>query len=389
MNRIDPNLSELFSLYETAIANEIKVDERAYKETGLDKVVNFIPLRPYHTHRYIKHSPNIAKVLFYIISNLWFLFNFFIQTFFFVVLTCEWIISRKKDVSSIKRFIIVATPRMVPQLKKIPNIEVAPVCHLILKRKYRITNDDTSIYSIIKFRHLLYSYIIAITFPFSKRSNLKNIQSYTCLKWVVVYLTLSKLKNVEEIWFGNHYDRWAVLFDLLPIKTKVIVQHGVEDGKISTYPLKTISKIYFISKDEIKFFKKLCVSNFEYEFLNSTLILTKLGSENTLNALIIGNVAVYSALEEKIISALNMNARISLIVKPHPIFEFFFYEKLLTLYNFIFIRDKNIFPDVDIVISYNSTLAVEYSQMGKTVLYYENHSVDEIVNDCLRRAEEK
>ena len=47
------------------------------------------------------------------------------------------------------------------------------------------------------------------------------------------------------------------------------------------------------------------------------------------------------------------------------------YRKIKDQYCFILITE-DIFPDVDIVFSYSSTLAFEYENSGKKVIYYNN-----------------
>ena len=78
------------------------------------------------------------------------------------------------------------------------------------------------------------------------------------------------------------------------------------------------------------------------------------------NVLLIGCVIHFKEIEAEIIKKYSIDKKYKLYVKPHPCFSMAFYEELIKKYNFTIIKDRNYFPDVDCVISYDSTLAYEY-----------------------------
>ena len=72
---------------------------------------------------------------------------------------------------------------------------------------------------------------------------------------------------------------------------------------------------------------------------------------------------------------------IELYLKNHPAEVNSKYDSLRNQFNFNFIEGKDTrFPDVDLLISYDSTLAYEYASVGAKVLYYGHFDINNIRN---------
>ena len=104
--------------------------------------------------------------------------------------------------------------------------------------------------------------------------------------------------------------------------------------------------------------------------------------------LIIAYFDLFYEKERKLISLLQ-NRAVKIYLKNHPLFPASVYSDLKKEYDFILL-DGPIFPKVDYVFSYSSTLALEYENLGAKVILYNNmddetlrRTVDSVCRDGL------
>lgn len=386
MSLLNQNIyRKALQIYKEALLNEILIDEVAFTETKLDTLTNYKTIRTYHTQSYVRKYPNFIRVVCEFIVFFWKIINISIQTKSFVEAFFTRMMCRKKNGILIDRVVLIATHRLLPQLEKIKNKSEIPDIHLFINEEKKLNHPINSIYlsQITNYKLIFKAYFLSLFFPFyfsHPYHRIHNLQTYTSYKWFLCYLTMQEYR-IGEIWFGNHYDRWAVLFDNLDIRKKNLVQHGIENGLEVMTKLKTVNKVFFIDNTQIPYFThKIIVSEFEVDFLEIGLCLKKILPEDKFKVLIIGNVSLCQSEEDYIISRLGKISSIALAVKPHPILSMKLYDNLLQNNQFTLLKEKNDFPDVDIVVSYPSTLAIEYSQLEKTILYYSDYKLEEIPN---------
>lgn len=223
---------------------------------------------------------------------------------------------------------------------------------------------------------------------------LESINSY---RWLLYYRACQRIPIESSIFFINHKDRWAFLDDHINCKTKTLIQHGTEiikckresdllrnmielpnGGFVQNMPnkYKTLTHVIALSEKEVQALKSSIIeSNPEFKIGGYGFETYPLES-NKYSVLIIAHSGIYLDKEINIIQNLQ-DFPIDLYVKNHPTQNNDVYVKLLTKYRFTLITEQK-FPHVDVVITYDSTLAHEYSSVGIKVIYHTQHNIEEI-----------
>lgn len=251
--------------------------------------------------------------------------------------------------------------------------------------------NEVSVFDLIKcsdfFKSLFQSILIHIRtiveLGFDKY--LLSIKSYT---WVLEDYALRRLPNDSEILFEDICDRNAILFDRLPVKRKIMVQHGsmhftsnIKNNPYHTfYPNKGFyvwNSLYKSSPDRVYCYTKddewalrtsVLANNPEFIYIGYGFKPDIKPSKKSV--LIVGHFPLYKEYETEILKALQ-GLDIEIYLKNHPTLPDSIYNELRSKYSFIFISGPEThYPDVDLLISYNSTLAFEYASIGTKVLYY-------------------
>lgn len=98
------------------------------------------------------------------------------------------------------------------------------------------------------------------------------------------------------------------------------------------------------------------------------------------SVLIVSNYYIFARREEYIIKQLQ-DLDIEIYLKNHPSHSNSLYNDMKSKYRFNFISGLDTsLPAVDMLISYDSTLAYEYASIGIKVLYYGHFDLDNIKN---------
>ncbi len=375
----------MYQIYNRAIQNEIYVDKLAFIETNLVSIINYTVIRPYVTQKFIKKHPILFKFIFWVVSQTWLFWNSLLQTILLFKFIIKKIFANTKKIDQEDKLVFAATPRLFDQIKKVKNQSEVPKKTLVIGKAVNkcVSSLNFEVTEVCSYRDICKAYIFSLIAPVKLRDLLndnENLQTYNSFEWFLTNCFLTRQKGIKEIWFANHFDRWAILFDNLKIERKIIVQHGIENGKlIPPVMLKNITKAYLIKADQKPFFVgKIIENDFEFEELKSEIKLTKIFCQDKLRVLIVGNVSIHSVEEKFLIQHLS-SLNIHFCLKPHPVLSQNFYTELKQETDFLLIADKNTFPEVDVVISYESTLGLEYELEGVKVLYYADNTVDEII----------
>lgn len=262
------------------------------------------------------------------------------------------------------------------------------------------TCNDVGVYRLVSVkecvRAFFYSFcVLPYTYQYNDGECI--LLSLNCYKWFLYYFAANTIPSTSTIYFCNQKDRWSLLADALPHNSKVLIQHGTEllihpspsilgcslhiqniDSWVMNMPYKlsSISKVYsFTEKEGIGI--KCSILDCNPEFVCSGYGLSLSHIESVMpKVLIISLSSVYAEREESIVNMLS-KYNITIIVKNHPTQNPEVYYKLGDKYHFIFINEM-IFPDADLVISYDSTLALEYQSLGIDVIYHVDMSNDEL-----------
>jgi len=202
------------------------------------------------------------------------------------------------------------------------------------------------------------------------------LQGYVAYEWFLVYLALSRRKDgIDTVYFANHYDRWAVMFDrLYADKNVVLMQHGILPEALNlSYKLKNLSQVFAYNEQSEKIFKNMfeCKKT-RFERLDISLPLVDVNTKKK-TILIIGQP---HSLGSEVDIVESLNDKFKFFVKPHPLYDSSDYKKLS---NVTLIEDRNFYPKVDVALCYESTLGLEYEASGVKVIWWKGMSKHEII----------
>lgn len=252
-----------------------------------------------------------------------------------------------------------------------------------------------TVFELLSFNEVIEAYIDAVRvfYYIPYRFGLKyGLVATHAFYWFMYKSSLRKVPLDVELFFANHKDMYSPLLDKLPHKNKTLIQHGTEiimrnPNKLGNYYIrevsgfgcwaqnmpfkyKTIGRVFCFTEKEREALK-MSILNCSPLFMISGYSLKEF-NEN-LNGekavLIVGYYSLYSKIEEKVVS-LFQNTGIKIYLKNHPVFPSNVYKSLENKYDFILLNGP-IFPRVDVVFSYDSTLALEYEALGAKIVFYD------------------
>ena len=260
-----------------------------------------------------------------------------------------------------------------------------------------------SMFGLVSYKDLLLSYIVALLSYYESLKKYGIIVVFLGLntyKWHVKYRACMNIPTDCEVFFCNHMDQNAAIIDALPHKHKSLIQHGTlillhnrysiqwplmkenKDYHFWTYnvPCKynTIERVFTFSETEYYALCDSIINNRPEKVIVGYGLKTYDLEGNRKTVLIIGLYRKYADKEREIIRSLQ-GLNINLVLKNHPTQNVSAYNEMKNMYNFILLND-NRFPKADVVISYDSTLALEYADCGSEVFYYDDYSIESMVS---------
>mgnify|MGYP003627221642 CR=1 FL=1 len=386
-----------YKAYSSSVLNEAIVDEYLYGLQGVDpKYFFFMP-------RF--HRVNLKDKFCFIYFALFFIYYlwpfFFIPVFSFFNLfyyLCKKIFSDKCSSSFLYRkkvFLISSSEgvRRISHATKMYSVVAIKTPRLNLKNSDNLIVIDPI--SLVPYYKILNIFFVSIFYScrfslFSKHGKLR-LQTYTSFEWLLMY---EALKGIDaDFYMEDHFDRWAVLYDSLTLSKKKdghyislsLVQHGLlsldfEDSSLGLpfklfYKLSQIDKLFVYDSNSEKIFKRDILGNDwngNVVFSLPQLVLTPYGSEKVI-VLFVGH-PICEGFHRKVAHGLCEKINfdnVIILYKPHP--------TKLKVDNHIsdkwkLYENDGKFPDVDVVISYPSTLAYEYHLLGIKVF---RHPIEE------------
>ena len=208
-----------------------------------------------------------------------------------------------------------------------------------------------------------------------------------------VEIALRKISTNSTLIFCNQSDKWALLFDSIPSKSKVLLQHGVVSTWGRTpYCLKNIDVFYSMTRNTWQdAYDAILDCMPQLVFMEPTIQLFDTPSDR-INVLIVSDI-VQLETEKEILKFLSSYQELNIYLKKHPaLHNDECYKELQHQYQFNYIVDKQ-FPKVDFVVSYYSTLAYEYMAHGIPAYIYMDrfdfnidtlcHELNKILTNCL------
>ena len=229
--------------------------------------------------------------------------------------------------------------------------------------------------------------------------------SFKAFDWCMMDLALRRIPEDVDLYYCNICDRVAIMIDKLPNRNKMMIQHGTMhffNNTISSPYLtwqedkgfwiwnslykNSPTKVYCFTKDDEIALKRSVIANAPV-FIHIGYDFHPAFKPNNSSILIIGMYTLLADNEEQVIKLLQ-GVDINIYLKNHPSIADEKYDELRKKYSFIFLEGiGSKLPDVNLVISYDSTLALEYSSIGTKVLYYGHFNINDIKSIVLKEIE--
>lgn len=390
-----------------AIANEIVVEKYLYKTLGITPgEMGYLPrISKLHNNKRIRQLVWLSRLI-----------HFFWAIIVFPVLCTSQLIK------------MVLVKRKLPQVAKseiggmviVPSSDVAigkvveatgiqhavAVCRPL--ESYR-NHDNIKLINALSI--LSYAQVFSVFFQsiycnfelsHSKQYGKWRFQNYVFFEWLLMRKALWGIE--AQFYMVDHFDRWAVLLDIISEcseKSRLhLVQHGLLvldftniDSRLEfdlDCKLKNVDELYVFDDASRDIFVNQILSSNNRRDSNLVvhkcppqLNLTSLDHHNP-SVLYVGHTLI-SSFHQAVLAEVQKQADSKDIVhyyKPHPSQTA---NYLVPKGKWIVIDDVNRFPDVDVVVSYQSTLGFEYFMMGKTVI---THSFDEELGSAAKIAQE-
>jgi hypothetical protein len=207
-------------------------------------------------------------------------------------------------------------------------------------------------------------------------------RSYSAFDFFLACFCFGRLDNSNEVIYTSTYSRWGYLFANLSVRT-TFLQHGMLGSDLCFLKKTGCPDIAFFLNEEEKVncCKQLFTKVSESHFLEGLKFTSneKLLNNGKVNVLIVCNL-IHFDKEEAIVRELHKSGAYNVYIKPHPLGSYLKYEKLGEEIPLIILL-KIDYPKVDMVISYKSTLAIEYRDAGVKVIWHDDKQVENVMKE--------
>lgn len=282
---------------------------------------------------------------------------------------------RKKSIKTTLITIGEGYPHQVELLSKttLDNKEITVITIPFTSKRFYEKNHHISVLSKLSYRDIVICLLWSMQLmAYMNRKYKKQdvlMRYYSSFDFFMAYLFSNNASESYTFLFFSTYTRWAYLNGGLNNR-KIFVQHGFLSGKWKL--VKRIGRVdyaFYINEEQRLICEKMLFDNSPtYELLDG-LKFTQNLSSNKKSVLIIGN-NIYNEIEEEIIKKLSKSQSLLLLIKPHPgQKDNTFYHKMELQYG-VMLLNKDDYPKVNYVFSYNSTLATQYEDAGIVVYRY-------------------
>ena len=203
-------------------------------------------------------------------------------------------------------------------------------------------------------------------------------RAYSSFEYFLSCIYIEHSDETNRFLYVSTYDRWAYLMGNDAHHSNIFIQHGILEGE-GWLRYKAPHTAYYINRQQQKYFEDNIFIGMPIEtYHRPCLEFTsneRLIRNGKINVLIVCCNSFFD-YEKKIIQQIMINSNFNVYVKPHPGFkDHSEYYKLQKQFN-IEILNKEDYPCVDVILSYDSTLACEYEEVGVPVLRYSDAGFD-------------
>jgi len=394
--RINTRHTYLLTFYNAVLANSMSNTE-LFREAPRKRDIIFVEKIGNDAIKFPTLYNILWNVLLFLWTPLFVVYNLFIL---FKAMFCNWMTEKKKvegDVLLLSNKYILKRPDVAKAL----NIYKYILLPFDKAPKALCKTQIYTVFSLTTIKDIFTSFINTLScfIPVIKQFGYDNsIYMLDAFRWFLCFEALKKLPEATKIYTCNQRDRWAILVDNLPLAQINLIQHGTNfrldeppADLISHYrydpqydywygeapqKLSNFHTLYaYTEKDANAIIKGEHTSTPRVKIIGHGLTLENT-NDTRFSVLIIGCSSIYLKNEEKIIENLQ-NTDINIIIKPHPTLGSRDYKHLKNKYTFTIAHDYQ-YPKVDVVISYESTLAYQYENLGVKVLLCSRIDIDNI-----------
>lgn len=210
------------------------------------------------------------------------------------------------------------------------------------------------------------------------------LQSYTAFRWFMVRTVVDQIAGTLVT--TEHFDRWAVLADRSiraqhhrygDARRLVLVQHGALAGLSSNdhshnvlkqlpTQLSCIDELHTYNSTEENIFRNAVLAKnhrrtpLRVHYFSPTIFLFGKNSTDLPRLLFVGH-PLCEEFQSKVYTELCKSIPIKAFYKPHPMAPM---SKSMATIGWTIVEDSKTFPYVEMLISYPSTLVIEYEGSG-------------------------
>ncbi len=254
------------------------------------------------------------------------------------------------------------------------------------KKDWDLTKRCHSLFEYVSIWNVIQAYFLSAIAILGAQTKLRFkyvFRTFNSFEFFLAYFVLRNIPKETTLCFCNQMDRWSILFDNAPQTNRILFQHGIE-MPYADWPVKFehTDTVYVLSAEaSIDLFRAAFkVKPTNVLLLKPTIDLTKMEGDDNFKVLIVGFPSFLLFDNELAIVKAFAKDGNTVYLKPHPgkedMTKYLNLEKEYPQCKIILERK---FPDVDVVCSYRSTLAVEYQAHNKFVMMYDDYSVDEMI----------
>lgn len=294
----------------------------------------------------------------------------------FIVVVSQKLFSRHVDVQDQYLQAPLTWPayRIKDMLRSVEGVEAYSIKIPFVKNSYK--EREIKVLSVILYKDILDAFIsaAAMIFYMERRFAKEDIlfRSYASFEFFLTCRFVKRTESRNKFIYYNTFDRWAFL--MCRANTEVFfIQHGKLDYLTTLIRVGTPDVAYYVSPaqqiivedtlftsrpKEVRFRKML-------QFTQNDILIRDNGKLNVLIVSVVSFIKDVTQIVEM------LGGKVNLYVKPHPSDKVMFsYNYLVEQYGVV-ILDKTAYPEVDVVLSYNSTLADEYDLAGVRVIRWD------------------
>jgi hypothetical protein len=210
------------------------------------------------------------------------------------------------------------------------------------------------------------------------------LQSYTAFRWFMVRCAVDRIAGTLVT--TEHFDRWAVLADRairadrqgkMHARKLVVVQHGALGGLGSTNHdhdalkqlptrLSCVDELHTYNANEENTFRRAVLtktrsgSSLRVRYFSPTITLSGESSTDRPRLLFVGH-PLCEVFQKAVYMALRESIAVEAFYKPHPIAPM---SASMAGVGWKIIDNPKLFPRVELLVSYPSTLVIEYEGAG-------------------------